>query len=235
MVAAAYRPLATPEDMRDGPFKYLLSGATDTYLASTMARASRNIESRCGRRLTPFVGAVHSELAEGVSSPSTGGGMPISMIDTLTESRASALTGSGAMVRDVWLHDHAVVWPDLWTYSDVTVQVLPMVGGEGQTYSAGVFQGPQPDSGHIRLPLGTYCPIGSTIRVTYSGGYTVAIPDDLSEACMLQAARLLILSIAPERRGGLTTADLEAEIDAQLRPYGGARAKYVGRAGSKAR
>jgi hypothetical protein len=224
MAPVPYKPLATVEDMLDGPFRYMLQGASDTFAASTMTRASRNIESRCTRRLAPFGPVTQSERAEGVASDDPGyTAMPMSMTSTLALSRAQAFGASaGNLVRDVWLADFAPEWPELWTYSDVSVLIRPPLGGDGQTVRPDALEGPQPDTGHLRLPFGTYCPIGSTIEVTYSGGYTRGTPDDLVQAAMLQAAKLLILSVSPERRADLSTADLNDEIDRLLRPYGGA-------------
>jgi hypothetical protein len=220
--------MATDADMRDSPFRYALDGASETYVNATLARASRNIESRCARRFTPFYGLVQSERAEGVALDAVGGvDVPMSMTSTLALSRAQAYGGSaGNLVRDIWLDERPPMYPELWTYSDVSVAITapfgggPQVfGGPGTTGAAGLLEGPQTDTGHLRLPFGAYCPVGSTIATTYSGGYTEGFPDDLVQATIMQAVKLMILTIAPERRQSLTTEDLDAEIDVLIAPY----------------
>lgn len=217
MVAPVYAPLAAPSDMLDGPLSYILKGAKESFIAATLARASRNIEARCARRFAPFGPITQSERAEGVGSGVGNSDAPMSMSSALALSRARAFGSFGDMVRDSWLDEYAPLLPELWTYSAVSVTVTAPFGGAGQTVIP--VEGPRPDTGHLRLPYGTYCPPGSTIAVTYSGGYTVATPDDLVQATILQATKLFILSIEPEKRSGLGTDDLDLEIDALIAPY----------------
>lgn len=217
-----YVPLATVEDMQDGPYKYMLTGGSASYLENVMVRASRRVESRCGHRFVPFTGITHTEYAEGVpmpeGSPSPGIALPLGT--TMSLSRATALGSGAGWVRDVWLDEFAPQYPELWTYSDVSVSVSPPIGGGPVPVGAAV-EGPYPDTGQLRLPVYTYCPPGSLITVVYGGGYTVSYPDDLVQAAMMQAAKTLILALAPERRSsGLSTSDLEAEIVTTLGPYG---------------
>lgn len=216
--ARPYQPMATPADLRDGPFKYVLTDASPSFVDATLTRASRNIEARCARKFVPFYGLVQTERAEGIALDSYGTYYgPQSMMATLQLSRADAYGGLGNLVRDVWLDEHAPLSPDAWSYSDVSVEVTPQIGGPPMPV-AGALEGPYPDTGHMRLPLGTYCPVGSIIRVTYSGGYTV-IPDDLVQAAIMQTVKLLILTISPERRASMSTDDLDAEIDMLIAPY----------------
>lgn len=223
-VMTGYQPLATVEDMREGPYKFVLTGAGETYAARTMVRASRSVESRCGRRLAPFVGASQSLIADGVAGDDMAfGGLPISMAATLGVSRAQALGNTGGMVRDFWIDDHPPLYTELWTYSDVSARIYPSIGGAGQDIAAGGVNtgvvGPMKDTGHIRLPYGSFCPAGSVVEVTYSGGYTLGIPEDLTQAAMMAAARLFLLEISPEGRGQMTTAELEAAIVDLLAPW----------------
>lgn len=217
-MSTPYVPLASEDDLRDTPFKYALTGASESYIAATLVRASRTIEARCARRFAPFGPITQSERAEGVTLENAGStDIPLSMTGTLALSRARAYGQQSDLVRDVWLDEFAPKYPELWSYSNVSLLIVPPFGGQGQAITENLV-GPFPDTGHLRLPFGTYCPTGSIIETTYSGGYTT-VPDDLVQATMLQAVRLLILSIAPERRAGLTTGDIEAEIDALIAPY----------------
>jgi hypothetical protein len=217
-VAPEYVPLASAEDFKEGPFKFLAQGAAPTFLERQMVRASRAVESRCTRRFVPFTGITQSEVAEGIAGDDVGGGgIPMSMLDTLAMSKAQAMGGGNAQVRDFWLDEIPPRNPELWTYSDVTVTVTGPFGS--QPVAVAAPQGPSKDTGHVRLPYGTYCPVGSGVVLTYSGGYTVAIPEDLNQACLFTAARLLILQVAPERRGNLTTHDLDEAITDLLAPW----------------
>lgn len=218
MAAPVYVPLASAEDMREGPFRYALTGASPAFVESTMRRASRHIETLCARRLAPFTGLLQTERAEGVAQDNPGtGGLPLSLTATLALSQARAYGTASALVRDLWLDEHAPAYPDLWTYAGVAVTVLPPFGGGGQAVTP--LEGPAPDTGHLRLPYGTYCPVGSTVRIVYSGGYTVGVPEDLVQAALMQATKFFILGIAPERRGDLGTKDLSEAIAEAIEPY----------------
>ncbi|MCU1616987.1 MAG: hypothetical protein JWO98_4527 [Frankiales bacterium] len=218
MTPAVYTPLASVADMREGPFNYALTGASAPYVEATMRRASRHIETRCARRLAPFTALTQADRADGVAMDDSAPGIPLSLTGTLALSQAAAYGTTTSLVRDVWLAEFAPTYPELWTYSDVSVLVIPPFGGGGQMVADGI-EGPETDTGHLRLPYGTYCPVGSTIRVTYSGGYTHGIPEDLAQAAMMQATKYFILGIAPERRAGMSTTDLDAAIDEAIAPY----------------
>lgn len=217
VTAPVYTPLASVDDMTGTAYSVLLRGTAPAQQQSVMVRASRAIESRCTRRLSPFTGIVQTERAQGVDTFTAGYAGPLPLLGAIGQAQAAALGGLGDQVRDVWLDEHAPTWPELWTYSDVSVTVAWPWGG-GQTLTSD-FEGPEPDTGHLRLPLGAYCPVGSTIRVTYSGGYTLGTPDELREAALLQAAKFLIVRMEPQARPGMDTADLEAEIVHLLADY----------------
>lgn len=182
------------------------------YLTSVANRASRNIETRCNRRLAPFT-VTESHLATGVDINGLGAAdasMPLSMAGTLGLDRARAYGAFAGLVRDVWLDQWAPQYPELWSYSNISVTLTRTLDDTQQIVGSNIT-GPDPDSGHMRFSLGTFCPPGSLIKVTYSGGYQTT-PDDLVEACRLQALQFLIVEIEPQNRPGMDTADLEAQI-----------------------
>lgn len=182
------------------------------YLTSVANRASRNIETRCNRRLAPFT-VTESHLATGVDINGLGAAdasMPLSMAGTLGLDRARAYGAFAGLVRDVWLDQWAPQYPELWSYSNVSATLTRTLDDTEQVIGSRIT-GPDPDSGHLRFSLGTFCPPGSLIKVTYSGGYQTT-PDDLVEACRLQALKLLILEIEPQSRSGMDTGDLEVGI-----------------------
>jgi hypothetical protein len=52
------------------------------------------------------------------------------------------------------------------------------------------------DTGHCRFQLGTYVPVGTTIVVQYSGGYST-VPLDLEQACEFMAASIVLKQLDP--------------------------------------
>lgn len=219
MTAPVYNPLAVPADLTSGPFSVLWRGTPQSSdQLNVMIRASRAIEARCTRRFVPFANLLQTQRAEGVDIAESGYAGPLPLLAALGRSRAQAFGNTNDLVRDVWLDEHAPLYPELWTYSNVTV-TLARAWGDQQIIAGTTLEGPEADTGHFRLPIGTWCPTGTTIRVAYSGGYTVAYPDDLRQACIFQAAKQLILTAEPQARPGMDTADLEAEIVNLLAPY----------------
>ncbi len=218
MTAPLYTPIATPTDMNSGALSFMLRGVSAAYQQSVMVRASRSVEARCGRRFAPFT-VTESSTAEGVSPFAAGGdtGVPMSMAGSVGLSRARSL-GVSSLVQDFWVSECAPLWPDLWAYSNLSVQ-LRHTWGDTQPLTGAHLIGPETDTGHVRLPIGTFCPVGTTIVATYSGGYILGMPDDLVQAVKLQAAKSLIVEIEPENRPGMDTGDLEAEIIDLLAPY----------------
>lgn len=198
MAADSPIPLATSADMLSGQFADLCRDYDLSNLDQTMIDATRICEGNAGRRLAPFTGVPESHRATGVDpdEASDSNGIPVSMQTTLSTSYANALGGSGNMVRHVWLNECAPRYPEMWTYSDLSVQVFLSIGGS-QTYPGVQIIGAEPDSGHIWFHLGSFVPAGSLIRVIYGGGYTT-VPADLARACKLTAATLILAEIDPE-------------------------------------
>lgn len=224
----AYTPLASVADLQGfGSFAELVQNSqvwTGPALASLMVRASRMIETRCNRRLAPFgtpaTGSpyMESHRAYGIDSDGVApSDMPLDMIAALGRSKALAY-GALNMVRDFWLDQYAPQWPDLWTYTMDHVQLVRAYG-DSEIVPAANLEGPEPDTGHFRLRLGTFCPIGTTVRVYYSGGYTGGVPDDLNTACIFQAAKLLLVGAEPELPSGMSTGEIDAEITGLLLDY----------------
>ncbi len=195
---------------------------TQAALTQLMVRATRRIEARCQHRLAPFSAKVESHRASGISPDEYGeqGDMPMDLTGALGWSQAAAL-GVSSMVREFWLDEFAPNYPELWTYDLTTVEILRTFGDVSsfQASDFAALQGPELDTGHCKMQIGTYCPVGSTIRVTYGGGYTVEIPDDLNMACVLQATKLVLIGAEPELRKGMDTAELDAELADHLVPY----------------
>lgn len=180
-----------------------------------MRRASVGIESRCQRRLAPFTTLFESQTALGMSPEEYGeqGDMAMDLTGALGWSQAASM-GVSDMVREFWLQEYAPKYPELWTVTLNKVE-LARTFGDTQTFGAESFttwQGPEADTGHVKMPIGTYCPQGTTIRAWYSGGYTGGVPWDLNQACVLHAMKLCLLGIEPETRPGASLAELDEEV-----------------------
>ena len=75
------------------------------------------------------------------------------------------------------------------------VEVIRSYAGT-ETITAQILDGPD-NTGHLWFMIGTLIPVGSRLRVTYSGGFTVAIPADLVRASKFVSAWLAIEELDP--------------------------------------
>lgn len=184
---------------------------------SLMLRATRSIESRCDRRLAPFTGLLESSRAIGVAiDGSANDDVPLDLRGALGRAQSMAY-GATALVRDFWLEQYAPVYSDNWTYTIENIELVTAYGGTEQLFVPTV-EGPEADTGHVRLQLGTFCPPGTTVRFTYSGGY-VDIPEDLNLACIFQAMKFVLLGAEPELRASMSYKELEYEIMTLIAPF----------------
>lgn len=216
MPADTTTPLATSADMRSGGFADFVRSYSDTALDSLMMEATRACEGIAARRLAPFTGLTESQRAEGVDPDeyTDGGNLPLDLSGTLGRSYAAAL-GASSLVRHVWLNEYAPRYPEFWSYSDLSIIVVRSYGGT-QPVTPGQIISQDPDTGHIFFQLGLFLPVGSDIKITYSGGYQT-IPADLTRAAKFMAASLAATEIDPYRKTkGANAAELRAEAEAIL-------------------
>ncbi len=210
--------LATFAQVAEGALSDLVSGITSaTAQLDLMDEATRACETVADRRLAPFVGLVESHRLEGVDPDEypAGSGLPITL-ETMGRGSLGTVLGVGDnLVRHVWLDQFAPRYADLWAYSNVTV-TLTDTAGAVQTLSSAQLLAPQVDSGHLWLPVGTWAPIGSWASITYSGGYTIATPADLTRACKYMAAAIAADDLDPLNQ---QSAALRAKAEALLCPY----------------
>lgn len=194
----------------------LLRKFDDPTIEGYAITATRAIETRCDRRLAPFT-ITETSRAEGVDTDEYGrSDLPLDLQGSLGRSKSIAF-GATSLVRHFWLRNHAPIYQDLWAYSGIQV-VLVRSFGDTQQIPASQLEGPEADTGHCRFRLGTFVPIGTTLRVTYSGGYQT-IPEDLEQACIFQIAKFAILAAEPDQRKDMSTAELDGELTALLAPY----------------
>lgn len=203
-------PLATVAQLIAGPFADLFVNFPPDVVAGFLADATRMCEDECDRRLAPFTNIVEAHRAAGVDPEEYGdaGGIPIDLQGVVGASYAAAL-GTTSLVRHVYLEQYAPRYPEMWSYSNLNVLILRSFGGS-QLIDPARLIGPEPDTGHLWFPLGTYLPAGSLIRVMYAGGYTQAVPASLSRACRYMAAHLAVTELRP----GATAHDAD-ELRAQ--------------------
>lgn len=196
-------PLCSVSQFEGGAFADLAAGYTQTTgqpLSDILGEATRACESECGgRRLAPFTGLVETHRASAIDPDeySDQSNLPMDIQSTLGASYAQAI-GANSLVRRVWVDQAAPLYQDLWAYSNVSVKAIRSYGGTQNLQPTQILNGPEPDTGHLWFQLGLFLPVGSRVQVTYSGGYTVAIPGDLVRACKFMAAWMIICELNPE-------------------------------------
>lgn len=208
--------LATPTQMQEGAFADLVRAFSPQALQDLMAEATRACETECGRRLAPFT-ITESHRAEGVDPDEYADttSIPIDFAGTLGRSYAGAL-GAQTLVRHLWLNQYPPHFSELWTYSNVSGLIIRSFGGS-QPVPQSQLTGPE-DDGHVWFQLGTFLPVGSEVRMTYSGGYTTT-PADLVRACKWFAASIAVAELDPQESMGHSKEDLESKAVAWLAPY----------------
>lgn len=209
-------PLATAAQMQEGAFRDLVANYSPAALDSLLIEATRACETECHRRLTRFT-VTETHRADGVDPDEYADttSIPIDFAGTLGRSYAMAL-GAQSLVRHLWVDQYPAEFPEMWTYSNVSALIIRSFGGS-QPVPASQLTGPEPD-GHLWFQLGTFLPIGSLVRVTYSGGYTT-VPKDLVRACKFMAASLAVTELDPLQHAGHDAANLIGQAVAWLSPY----------------
>lgn len=210
-------PLATSDDMREGPYKDLVSGYSTATLNGLMVRATRMCESICDRRMAPFTNLTETQRATSLDvEDALDSYVPLDPTSQLGFSRAMSL-GSTLLVRHFWVRNNPPLYQDMWTGSITSINLFRSFSGQ-QTVAPSTIQY-EPDTGHVRFQLGTFVPPGTTIQVVYSGGYTT-VPSDLVQACKTMAAFLVVRELDPVHTGhdpDLLRTDSEMMLDPYMR------------------
>lgn len=192
-------PLCTVTNFTESPFADLVAGYTDTALSDLMSESTRACEGAAGdKRLAPFT-VTETTRADGIDPDEypAGASLPMPIQGTIGWSEALALGGGNDLVRHCWLTQFPVRYPDLWEYSGVSVLVIRSYAGTETFNPSQILDGPD-NTGHLWFQIGSLIPVGSRVRTTYSGGYTVAIPADLVRASRLMAAWMVITELDPQ-------------------------------------
>jgi len=195
-------PLCSVANFTESPFADLVAGYGDQALSDLMSEATRACEGAAGgKRLAPFT-VTETTRADGVDPDEypAGASLPMPIQGTIGWSEALALGGGSELVRHCWLNETPLRYQDLWAYSDVSITVIRSYSGTQQYTAAQLLDGPD-NLGHMWFQIGALVPIGSRVRTTYSGGYTVAMPADLVRAGRLMAAWMVISEFDPQDSG----------------------------------
>lgn len=194
-------PLCTASQFTAGGYADLASAYTGE-LDELMAEATRGCEGIAKRKLAWFTGLTETTRASGIDPDEFAASMdmPMSLRSTLGLDYATALGGAGNMVRHCWLRETAPIHQELWAYESFQVKIVRSYGGEETLTQACILDGPDPDTGHVWFQLGEFIPVGSRIKVTYSGGYQTA-PGDLTRACKYLAASMIVHELDPDSTG----------------------------------
>lgn len=197
MAVDAPTPLCTSATMKSGAFADLVRDYTPSALDHIMLRATRLCESATDRRLAPFTNITETQRAQMLDVDDiTEIPGPMEPSAQLGFSRAQSL-GTSQLVRHFWLREYPPRYPEMWTGSITSINLLRSYSGT-QAVVPNTTQY-ESDTGHCRFQLGTYVPTGTTIVVTYSGGYST-IPLDLEQAGEFMAASLILKQLDPAQQ-----------------------------------
>lgn len=197
-------PLITWAEFTSGAFRDLVREYTDaTAQTAMLIEATREAEAECGRRLAPFAGLVETQQAYGIDPDELSGSdsLPLDLAGSLGRSWANSVGGGmSSLVRRMHVDQYAGRYADMWTYSNVSIRVFRSYGGS-QDVTSQIVMGPNPDTGFVWFQLGTWLPLASEFRVTYSGGYTTT-PADLARAVKYLTAAIAVAELDPMRQAG---------------------------------
>lgn len=193
-MADTVAPLVTVAQFSSGAFADLVRAFSPDALTETMLEATRLCEDHVGRRLAPFAGVTETQRAEAVDvEDALDAYVPLDPTSQLGFSRASSL-GSTLLVRHCWVREYPSRYPEMWAGSISGISLLRSFSGS-QVVDVSQIQY-EPDTGHVRFQLGTFVPPGTTIVVTYSGGYAT-VPASLVRAAKYMAASIAVTELDP--------------------------------------
>lgn len=190
-------PLCSVAQFTEGAFADLVAGWSTNAINDLMLESTRLCEDECDRRLVPFtLTETHRLIGIDPDEYADASAMPIDVQGVVSRSYAMSV-GVNSLVRHLYLDQYAPRYPDMWSYGpEFTITVVRSFGGD-QTFNPLTVVGPEPDSGHVWFNLGTFTPVGSLARVTYSGGYN-PIPASLVNAGRFMAAHLAVTTLTPQ-------------------------------------
>jgi hypothetical protein len=191
-VADPVTALATADQFTEGPFADLATAVSPQALTDALGEATRIAEEEAGYRLAPFTGL--TETVRVAATPPDEHALvqvPGHRVPVFPPAGFDPVLNS--QIRHFWLPQRPLRYPDMWSY-DVT----EIVTSGPYSYAITDFIDGPDDEGHMWVQPGQYLATGSRIRVTYSGGYTIAIPASLVRVCKLLTAEIIIRELDPD-------------------------------------
>jgi hypothetical protein len=209
--------LCTAEQFTEGRWADLVRGMSPEAVANLMKEGTRACESACDRRLVPFTNVVETQRAQALDIEDTvEAQLPLDPIAALGLSRAQSF-GATDLVRHAWLREFPPRYPEMWSATISAIELRWSFSGTTPVDVTGIQF--EPDTGHVRFQLGTFVPIGTTLRFTYSGGYST-IPADLVLAGKFMCAGIVVKQLDPAtRQSGHDPDALRNEAMEILGPY----------------
>ncbi|WP_327066897.1 hypothetical protein [Kitasatospora sp. NBC_01302] len=194
-------PLASVASLVEGPFADLVRSYSTQAQQDLMIEATRACEGHVGRRLAPFTQLPESHRAEGIDPDeyADSANLPMDIQGTLGRSYAMAL-GASSLVRHVWLNEYAPRHAEYWQYANLNISLIRSYGGT-QSVTGAQLLTTSADTGHVFFQLGLFLPIGTTIQISYDGGYQT-IPADLARACKYMAGSIAVTELDPTMSRG---------------------------------
>jgi hypothetical protein len=214
---SAYVPLATPADLYASPLLDLFRNLTAEAVYDRIVRASQAAEDYCRTRLSPFT-VTESCRAAAVDVDETWDlYTPLDTPGQLALSRAQSL-GAAQLVRHAWVRNRPPIRQELWSGQITTITIERSVSGSQTLTDPSQWQY-EADTGHIRFYYGSFIPVGSTLLITYTGGYTPEVPMGLRMATLYGAAVLALVELTPGARPSVDLTELAQTRDALLGPF----------------
>lgn len=195
MPADSVTPLCSSAQFTQGPFGGLVSQLSSDLLSQKLTESTRLCEDVCDRRLAPFTSLTETQRADALDvEDALDAYVPLDPTSQLGFSRAMSL-GSTLLVRHFWVRERPPRYPDLWSGSISSINLLRSFSGI-QAVDVSQIQY-EPDTGHVRFQLGTFVPPGTTIQVVYSGGYST-VPASLVTASESMCAWMIVRQLDPQ-------------------------------------
>jgi len=167
-------PLCSWAQLTSGAFADLARNYTDPAAQTALLiEATREAETLCDRRLTPFTNLVETQRAEALDvADALDAYVPLDPTSQLGMSRGASL-GSTLLVRHFWVRESPPRFTEMWTGQINAIMLRRSFSGD-QIVNPSTIQY-EPDTGHVRFQLGTFVPPGSSNSRTPSPSSTGAM------------------------------------------------------------
>jgi hypothetical protein len=216
MTADTPTPLCSWAQVTEGAFANLLQQFTSAQTQTDLlSEATRLCEDACDRRFATFTATETQRAASLDVEDALDAYVPLDPTSQLGFSRAMSL-GSTLLTRHMWVRQYPPRYPEMWAGTINSILLRRSFSGI-QNVDPSQIQF-EPDTGHVRFPLGTFVPPGTTIVVNYTAGYTT-YPAALVRACKYMVASIAVRELDPMQNGGHDPDLLRTDALDCLAPY----------------